>query len=204
MRLLHMMKILKKEGLFMKDVRSTVMQLSGRWGNTCYNMLCLAVEAAKGFAARGIPDEKDLERGPGGDRKKPGDNLPRPDPRGDGHLGAWEPGTAHGNFCPDADESADSQGACVYAGGICEAVAGLSVLLGPRSGQYGLLVRLDCEPVAMTAPFSANRADVEKLAAQLTVQQRPLAEFRLQFLSGEIPGVLPEQTGEWTKQDDET
>ena len=30
----------------MKDVRSTVMQLSGRWGNTCYNMLCLAVEAA--------------------------------------------------------------------------------------------------------------------------------------------------------------
>ena len=40
----------------------------------------------------------------------------------------------------------------------------------PRSGQYGLLVRLDCEPVAMTAPFSANRADVEKLAAQLTVQ----------------------------------
>ena len=73
----------------------------------------------------------------------------------------------------------------------------------PRSGQYGLLVRLDCEPVAMTAPFSANRADVEKLAAQLTVQQRPLAEFRLQFLSGEIPGVLPEQTGEWTRQDDE-
>ena len=74
----------------------------------------------------------------------------------------------------------------------------------PRSGQYGLLVRLDREPVAMTAPFSANRADVEKLAAQLTVQQRPHAEFRLQFLSGEIPGVLPEQTGEWTKQDDET
>ena len=33
----------------MKDVRSTVMQLSGRWGNTCYNMLCLAVEAAKGL-----------------------------------------------------------------------------------------------------------------------------------------------------------
>ena len=73
----------------------------------------------------------------------------------------------------------------------------------PRSGQYGLLVRLDREPVAMTAPFSANRADVEKLAAQLTVQQRPLAEFRLQFLSGEIHGVLPEQSGEWTKQDDE-
>ena len=30
----------------MKDVRSTVMQLSGRWGNTCYATLCLAVEAA--------------------------------------------------------------------------------------------------------------------------------------------------------------
>ena len=71
---------------------------------------------------------------------------------------------------------------------------------GAALGQYGLLVRLDREPVAMTAPFSANRADVEKLAAQLTVQQRPLAEFRLQFLSGEIPGVLPEQTGEWTNR----
>ena len=30
----------------MKDIRSTVMQLSGRWGNTCYATLCLAVEAA--------------------------------------------------------------------------------------------------------------------------------------------------------------
>ena len=29
----------------MKDIRSTVMQLSGRWGNTCYATLCLAVEA---------------------------------------------------------------------------------------------------------------------------------------------------------------
>ena len=26
----------------MKDIRSTVMQLSGRWGNTCYATLCLA------------------------------------------------------------------------------------------------------------------------------------------------------------------
>ena len=28
----------------MKDIRSTVVQLSGRWGNTCYATLCLAVE----------------------------------------------------------------------------------------------------------------------------------------------------------------
>ena len=73
----------------------------------------------------------------------------------------------------------------------------------PRSGEYGLLVRRDDTPIAMTAPFSRSRAAVEKLAAQLTVQQRPFAEFRLQFLSGEIPGVLPEQLGEWTRQDEE-
>ena len=37
----------KERGPFsMKDIRSTVMQLSGRWGNTCYATLCLAVEAA--------------------------------------------------------------------------------------------------------------------------------------------------------------
>ena len=29
----------------MKDIRSTIMQLSGRWGNEYYNILCLAVEA---------------------------------------------------------------------------------------------------------------------------------------------------------------
>ena len=73
----------------------------------------------------------------------------------------------------------------------------------PRSGEYGLLVYRDDEPIAMTAPLSRSRAAVEKLAAQLTVQQRPFAEFRLQFLSGEIPGVLPAPAGELTQQDDE-
>ena len=37
----------KERGPFsMKDIRSTVMQLSGRWGNTSYATLCLPVEAA--------------------------------------------------------------------------------------------------------------------------------------------------------------
>lgn len=115
---------------FMKDVRSTVMQLSGRWGNTCYNMLCLAVEAAKGLPREEFQMKRVWSAVREATGKSPETILPRPDPRGDGHLGAWEPGDAHGDFCPDADESADSQGACVYAGGICEAVAGLPVLLG--------------------------------------------------------------------------
>ena len=73
----------------------------------------------------------------------------------------------------------------------------------PRAGEFGLLVRKDSVPVIMTAPFSKSRRVVEKLAAQLTVQQRPLADFRVQFLSGEIPGVLPVRAGALVEQDDD-
>ena len=177
----------------MKDVRSTVMQLSGRWGNTCYNMLCLAVEAA-----RGLPREEfQMKRIWSAVREATGkspETISRALTRAATDI--WERGNRELLMAIFARTltKAPTAKALVYT---------LAEYVKP-SLDYRLLVRLDREPVAMTAPFSANRADVEKLAAQLTVQQRPLAEFRLQFLSGEIPGVLPEQTGEWTKQDDET
>lgn len=187
----------------MKDVRSTVMQLSGRWGNTCYNMLCLAVEAA-----RGLPREEfQMKRVWSAVREATGkspETISRALTRAATDI--WERGNRELLMAIFARTltKAPTAKALVYT--LAEYVKpslDYRCFSEPRSGQYGLLVRLDREPVAMTAPFSANRADVEKLAAQLTVQQRPLAEFRLQFLSGEIPGVLPEQTGEWTKQDDE-
>ena len=56
-------------------------------------------------------------------------------------------------------------------------------------------MRENYEPVLMTAPFSENRAFVEQLAARLTVHQPSLKTFRRQFLTGEIPGVLPERSG---------
>ena len=65
----------------------------------------------------------------------------------------------------------------------------------PKSGEFGILVRENYEPVLMTAPFSENRAFVEQLAARLTVRQPSLKTFRRQFLTGEIPGVLPERSG---------
>ena len=187
----------------MKDVRSTVMQLSGRWGNTCYNMLCLAVEAA-----RGLPREEfQMTRIWSAVREATGkspETISRALTRAATDI--WERGNRELLMAIFARTltKAPTAKALVYT--LAEYVKpslDYRCFSEPRSGQYGLLVRLDREPFAMTAPFSANRADVEKLAAQLTVQQMPLAEFRLQFLSGEIHGVLPEQSGEWTKQDDE-
>lgn len=203
MRPLHMMKILKKEGLFYEGRPVNRHAAQRPLGKYLLQHALSCRRGGKGLAARGISDEKNLERGPGGDRKKPGDDLPRPTRAA---TDIWERGNREllMEIFARTLTKAPTAKALVYT--LAEYVKpslDYRCFSEPRSGQYGLLVRLDCEPVAMTAPFSANRADVEKLAAQLTVQQRPLAEFRLQFLSGEIPGVLPEQTGEWTRQDDE-
>ena len=114
----------------MKDVRSTVMQLSGRWGNTCYNMLCLAVEAAKGLPREEFQMKRIWSAVREATGKSP-ETISRALTRAATDI--WERGNRE-LFCPDADKSADSQGACVYAGGICKAVAGLSVLLGAALG----------------------------------------------------------------------
>ena len=156
----------------MKDVRSTVMQLSGRWGNTCYNMLCLAVEAA-----RGLPREEfQMKRIWSAVREATGkspETISRALTRAATDI--WERGNRELLMAIFARTltKAPTAKALVYT--LAEYVKpslDYRCFSEPRSGQYGLLVRLDCEPVAMTAPFSANRADVEKLAAQLTVQQR--------------------------------
>lgn len=122
----------------MKDVRSTVMQLSGRWGNTCYNMLCLAVEAA-----RGLPREEfQMKRIWSAVREATGkspETISRALTRAATDI--WERGNREllmaifaRTLTKAPTKSADSQGTCVYAGGICEAVTGLPVLLGAALG----------------------------------------------------------------------
>ena len=187
----------------MKDVRSTVMQLSGRWGNTCYNMLCLAVEAAKGLPREEFQMKRIWSSVREATGKSP-ETISRALARAAADI--WERGNRELLMVIFARTLTKAPTAKALVFALAEYVQpalDYRCFTEPRSGQYGLLVRLDCEPIAMTAPFSENRAAVEKLAAQLTVQQRPFQEFRIQFLSGEIPGVLPEQSGEWTKQDDE-
>ena len=90
----------------MKDVRSTVMQLSGRWGNTCYNMLCLAVEAAKGLPR----EEFQMKRIWSAVREATG-KARRRSPRAPTRAATdiWERGNREllmAIFCPDADKSA--------------------------------------------------------------------------------------------------
>ena len=188
----------------MKDVRSTVMQLSGRWGNTCYNLLCLAVEAAKDvpreeFQMKKIWSAVREETG------KSQESISRALARAAADI--WERGNRELLMVIFARTLTKAPTAKALVFTLAEYVRPslyYRCFSEPRSGEYGLLVHRDNEPIAMTAPFSRSRAAVEKLAAQLTVQQQPYAEFRLQFLSGEIPGVLPTQAGSLTEQDDDT
>lgn len=132
----------------MKDVRSTVMQLSGRWGNTCYNMLCLAVEAA-----RGLPREEfQMKRIWSAVREATGkspETISRALTRAATDI--WERGNRELLMAIFARTltKAPTAKALVYT--LAEYVKpslDYRCFSEPRSGQYGLLVRLDCEPVA--------------------------------------------------------
>ena len=157
----------------MKDIRSTVMQLSGRWGNTCYATLCLAVEAAL-----------DL---PYGDVQMK-------------HL--WSAIHERTGKSPQAISRALARAAAdVWERGnqeLLEAIFARTLKKAPTAKELVFTLAEYVRPqldFLMTAPFSENRAFVEQLAARLTVRQPSLKTFRRQFLTGEIPGVLPERSG---------
>ena len=188
----------------MKDIRSTVMQLSGRWGNTCYATLCLAVEAALDLPY-GDVQMKHLWSAIHERTGKSPQAISRA-------VAAcllcaammfWTDEYREDNF-PELLEA-------IFARTLKKAPTAKELVFTlaeyvrpqldfrcfaePKSGEFGIVVRENYEPVLMTAPFSENRAFVEQLAARLTVRQPSLKTFRRQFLTGEIPGVLPERSG---------
>ena len=187
----------------MKDVRSTVMQLSGRWGNSCYNTLCLAVEAARELP-RGDFQMKHVWSAVREETGKSPEAISRALARAAADI--WERGNREllmAIFARTLTKAPTAKELVCTLAEYARPVLDYRCFAEPRSGEFGLLVRSEYEPILMTAPFSRSRAFVEKLAAQLTVQQRPLTAFRVQFLSGEIPGVLPERTGALTEQEDD-
>ena len=190
--LANMMKIHKKEGLFsMKDVRSTVMQLSGRWGNSCYEVLCLAVEAARDMPREQLQMKCVWDRVRERTGKRP-EAISRALARAASDI--WERGsrelltTIFGHPLAKAPTSK-------------ELVFTLSEYVRPKleyccwtarsTLEHGIFVKDGAELRLVTEPFSTNLAFVDALIAQLNAEQRPLETFRMQFLTGEIPGVLP-------------
>ncbi len=83
----------------MKDIRSTVMQLSGRWGNTCYATLCLAVEAALDLPY-GDVQMKHLWSAIHERTGKSPQAISRALARAAADVGTRKPGAAGGDFLP--------------------------------------------------------------------------------------------------------
>ena len=179
----------------MKDVRSTVMQLSGRWGNSCYHMLCLAVDAASRFTSDDF-QMKSVWSAVRDVSGKSQEAISRALTRAACDI--WERGNREllaSIFARTLTKAPTAK----------ELVCALTEYVRPKldyrcfadsyTGEFGILVKRDSETVLLTAPYSASREPVEKLAAQLNAQQRPVATFRMQFLTGEIPGVFQERSG---------
>lgn len=112
----------------MKDIRSTVMQLSGRWGNTCYATLCLAVEAALDLPY-GDVQMKHLWSAIHERTGKSPQAISRALARAAADV--WERGNRElleAIFCPDPEESPDRKGAGFHAGGVRSPAAGFPLL----------------------------------------------------------------------------
>ena len=177
----------------MKDIRSTVMQLSGRWGNEYYNILCLAVEAAQSAP----PDDFQMKRIWSEVRAKCGkstDSISRALSRA--ALDIWQRGNRE-----KLSEIFDRK--LTQAPTPKELICVLADYLRPRveyrcwsvgfGSEFGIQASDDFGAKLMTAPFTKNKALVETLVSALNVSQKPLEEFRMEFLTGEIPGVLTQE-----------
>lgn len=179
----------------MKDIRSTVMQLSGRWGNTCYATLCLAVEAALDLPY-GDVQMKHLWSAIHERTGKSPQAISRALARAAADV--WERGNQEllaAIFARTLKKAPTAKELVFTLAEYVRPQLDFRCFAEPKSGEFGIVVRENYEPVLMTAPFSENRAFVEQLAARLTVRQPSLKTFRRQFLTGEIPGVLPERSG---------
>ena len=177
----------------MKDIRSTVMQLSGRLGNACYDTLCLAIEAAQSVP----PEEFQMKRIWSEVRNRTGKStnaISRALARAANDI--WERGN-RALLCEIFGRK------LVEAPTSKELVLVLAEYLRPRVAyqcwaaglvyEFGIQASDDYGARLVTAPFTRSRAGAERLVAMLNESQLPLDEFRIRFLTGELPG-LPERT----------
>ena len=176
----------------MKDVRSTVMQLSGHWGNEYYHILCLAVEAARNLP----PDDFQMKRVWSEVKNQSGKStaaISRALSRA--AVDIWQRG--------NREKLSEIFGKTLQTPPTAkELVCALTEYLRPRAeyrcwsvqtdGAFGLTANDDYGRSVITAPFTKNRTLAQALADALNAEQRPLDTFRTQFLTGEIPGILPD------------
>ena len=187
----------------MKDVRSTVMQLSGRWGNKCYVVLCCAVEAALEMPRDDVQMKSVLLAVSKRNGRSPEANS-RALSRAAHDI--WERGNRElltEIFGRRLEEAPTSKELLYVLTDYVRPEIRYSCWNSEAVNSFGLVVEADGEAQLITEPFSSNEAFVRLLARRLSVQQKPADLFWMQYLSGEIPGVLPPQAGKITHEDDE-
>ena len=187
----------------MKDVRSIVMQLSGRWGNKCYNTLCLAIEAALEIP-RDEVQMKVIWREVGARNGRQPEANSRALARA--ALDIWNRGNRAllmEIFGRTLEKAPSSKELLLVLTDYIRPELEYRCWQTKRSQEYGLLAKEDAELRLVTEPFSKDRAFVKMLARRLNVQQKPIESFRAQFLSGQIPGVLPQEAGRLMSEEEE-
>lgn len=166
----------------MQDIRSTIMQLSGHWGNECYRLLCLAVEVAlslepEDFQMKIIWSELHARSG------KSVDAVSRALSRA--AVDIWQ----HG----DREKLQALFGRPLKQAPMAkELVRVLTDSFRPRieyhvwedaHHEFGLLGKSTCGDQVLAVPFTKDRERATRLAHSLTLCQKPLSEFRLLALT---------------------
>ena len=140
----------------MKDIRSTVMQLSGRWGNTCYATLCLAVEATLDLPY-GDVQMKHLWSAIHERIGKSPQAISRALARAAADV--WERGNQElleAIFARTLKKAPTAKELVFTLAEYVRPQLDFRCFAEPKSGEFGIVVRENYEPVLMTAPFSSS------------------------------------------------
>ena len=171
----------------MKDIRETVRHLAGRWSNKCYAVLCLAVEAALELPCDDLQLKEVLLAA-----SKQNGHTPEANSRALARAAQdiWERGD-HAFlteiFGRDLGKAPSSKEL------LCMLVEYIRPTLSYRCWEsedrtaFGLMATEDDTLRLVTEPFSADADFVRTLARRLSIQQRPVDTFRVEFLTGQIP-----------------
>jgi len=170
-----------------KDIRETVRKLAGRWSSKCYAVLCLAVGAALDLPRDDLQLKAILLA-----VSKQNGHTPEANSRALARCAQdiWE----HGDhafleeiFGRDPEKAPSSK----------ELLCMLTEYIRPKlryrcwesadRTAFGIVATEDDTLRLVTEPFSDDADFVRSLARRLSIQQRPVDTFRVEFLTGRIP-----------------
>lgn len=173
----------------MKDIRETVRQLAGRWSNKYYGVLCLAVEAALVLPRDDLQLKSVLLA-----VSKQNGHTPDANSRALARAAQdiWERGShafleeVYGRKLESPPSAKELL--CVLAEYIRPSLRYKCWSSEDRTS-FGILATEDDKLRLITEPFSNDEAFVRLLAQRLNVQQQAVDQFRLDYLTGKIPGT---------------